>query len=335
MKAAVFYGPRDIRTEEVKTPKLETGDVLVKVRACGICGSDLHTYRLGQFPDLGLPIESGGRIMGHEYSGEVVEINGQVEGLKVGDRITTAGAGANAEYLRLSAARLGTIVQVPPEVSYEEAATNEPLATSLHAVNLARPADQETIVIMGAGIIGLGVLQVLKTLSSARVAAVDLSDKRLAMAQKLGADIIINAAREDPYRKMLEITGESGLSFMEVPAGRVDTVFDCAGCTAEFEGTPALQQALSMVRENGKVILVAVFEKPLQIDHNLIMRKGTSLLGSWAWTPEEFAQAMELMRSAKVDRKPLITHEFPLDRAREAYETQLKTEEAIKVLIKP
>ena len=335
MKAAVFYGPRDIRFEEVAKPKIGNDEVLLRVRACGICGSDLHTYRLGQFPDLGLPIESGGRIMGHEYSGEVVEINGEAEGLRVGDRITTAAGGANAEYLRLAATRLRAIVHIPPEVSYEEAATNEPLATSLHAVNLARPADEETIVIMGAGIIGLGVLQVLKTQSSARVAVVDLSDKRLAMAQNLGADIIINAGREDPYQKMLEITGEREISFMAVPSGGVDTVFDCAGCTADFEGTPALQQALSMVRENGKVVLVAVFEKPLQIDHNLIMRKGTSLLGSWAWTPEEFAQAMELMRSGKVDRKPLITHEFPLDRASEAYETQLKAEEAIKVLLKP
>ncbi len=335
MKAAVFYGPRDIRFEEVAKPKIGKGDVLLRVRACGICGSDLHTYRLGQFLDLGLPIESGGRIMGHEYSGEVVEIGGEVEGLRVGDRITTAAGGANAEYLRLAATRLRVVVHIPPEVSYEEAATNEPLATSLHAVDLAKPADEETIVIMGAGIIGLGVLQVLRTQSSARVAVVDLSDKRLAMAQKLGADIIINAGREDPYQKMLEITGERAISFMAVPVGGVDTVFDCAGCTADFEGTPALQQALSMVRENGKVVLVAVFEKPLQIDHNLIMRKGTSLLGSWAWTPEEFAQAMELMRSGKVDRKPLITHEFPLERAKEAYETQLKAEEAIKVLLKP
>ena len=335
MKAAVFHSPRDIRFEEVEKPRIENGEVLLRVKACGICGSDLHTYRHGQFPDLGIPVESGGRIMGHEYSGEVVEINGEAEGLKVGDRIVSAVGGANAEYLRLPVTRLRAIVHIPSEVSYEEAATNEPLATSLHAVNLARPTDEETIVIMGAGIIGLGILQVLRTQSSAKVAVVDLSDKRLAMAQDLGADIIINAGREDPYEKMLDITGKSEISFMAVPVGGVDTVFDCAGCTAGFEGTPALQQALSMVKENGKVVLVAVFEKPLQIDHNLIMRKGASVLGSWAWTPEELTQAMELMRSGKIDRKPLITHEFPLERATEAYETQLKAEEAIKVLLKP
>ncbi|KPJ54106.1 MAG: hypothetical protein AMJ37_00865 [Dehalococcoidia bacterium DG_18] len=334
MKAAVFYGPRDIRVVEVETPKLEAGDILIKIRACGICGSDLHTYKLGLFLDLGTPIDSG-RILGHEFSGDVVEVGGQVEGLKVGDRVTAISMGAEAEFLKIPAFMTPVIFHVPPEVSHEEAATNEPLATSLHAVGLASPANGETIVILGAGIIGLGVLQVLKAVSSTKVIVVDLSDKRLAMAQKLGAEVVINPTREDPYQKMLEMTGSTKLMFLEEPVSGVDTVFDCAGGTVEYTGTPALQQALLMVRENGKVVLVAVFEKPFEIDHNLIMRKGVSLLGSFGYSLDEFAQALELMRSGKVDRKPLISHEFPLDRAKEAYETQLKTEEAIKVLIKP
>ena len=334
MKAAVFYGPRDVRFEEVETPKLEAGDVLIRVSACGICGSDLHTYKLGLFLELGTPIDSG-RILGHEFGGEVAEVSGEVEGIKVGDRVTAIIMGAEAEYVRIPSFMTPAIFHVPPEVSHEEAATNEPLATSLHAVNLARPADGETIVILGAGAIGLGVLQVLKALYSTRVIVADLSDKRLAMAQKLGAEVVINAAREDPYQRMLEMTGSTKLLFMEELAAGVDTVFDCAGGTVEYTGIAALQQALLMVKENGKVVLVAVFEKPFEIDHNLIMRKGVSLLGSFGYSMDEFAQALELMRSGKVDRKPLITHEFPLDRAKEAYETQLKTEQAIKVLIKP
>lgn len=334
MKAAVFYGPRDIRVEEVETPRLDAGDVLIKVRACGICGSDLHTYKLGLFLELGMPIDSG-RILGHEFSGDVVELGGQVEGFKVGDRVTAISMGAEAEYLKIPAFMTPAVFHVPPEVSHEEAATNEPLATSLHAVRMANPTDGETIVILGAGIIGLGVLQVIKAHSSARAVVVDLSDKRLAMAKQLGAEVVLNAAREDPYQKMLEMTGATKLMFLEELASGVDTVFDCAGGAAEYTGTPALQQALLMVRENGKVVLVAVFEKPFEIDHNLIMRKEVSLLGSFGYSLDEFAQALELMRSGKVDRKPLITHEFTLDRAKEAYETQLRTEEAIKVLIKP
>ncbi len=334
MKAAVLHGPADIRVEDVEKPKLEAGDVLLRVRACGICGSDLHTYKLGIFPDLGVPISSG-RIMGHEFSGDIAELSGKVEGLKVGDRVTTASMGGNAEYVRIPAMRRPIIIPLPPEVSYEEAATNEPLATSLHAVNLASPADGETIVIMGAGIIGLGVLQVLKATCSAKAVVVDLSDRRLSMAQMLGADVVINARREDPYQKMLEITGEKRFSFIEAPAGGVDIVFDCAGCTVESKGTPVLHQALSMVKENGRVVVVAVFEKSPEIDYNLLVRKGIKLLGSWGWLPPEFVQSLELIRSGKVDRKPLITHEFPLERAKEAYETQLNAEEAIKVLIQP
>ena len=318
----------------METPKLEAGDVLIRIRACGICGSDLHTYKYSLFPDLGRPVNSE-CILGHEFSGEVADINGEVKRLKVGDRITTAALGANAEYLRIPANRTSTILPIPPEVSYEEAATNEPLATSLHAVNLASPSDDETIVILGAGIIGLGVLQVLKAVCSAKVVVVDLSDKRLAMALQLGADVLINARREAPYEKMLEITGATTIWALPEPLAGVDTVFDCAGISADYAGTPVMWDALRMVKENGKVVLVALFEKPLEIEHNIIVRKGIRLFGSWGWSPEEFVESLELMRAGKVDRKPLITHEFPLDRAKEAYETQLKTEEAIKVLLKP
>lgn len=335
MKAAVLYGQRDIRVEEVETPKLEAHDVLLRIRACGICGSDLHTYKHGMFLDLGVPVNSG-RILGHEFGGEVVEIGGgQLEGLKVGDRVTGISLGANAEYLKIPALMAGALMQIPSRVSYEEAATNEPLANSIHAVGLASPAEGETAVIIGAGIIGLGVVQVLKTVSSTRIIVVDLSNKRLAMAKQLGADVVINAASEDPYQKVLEVTGATPISFAPGPAAGVDIVFDCAGVSREHTGTTTLEQALMMVKENGRVVLVAVSERPFELDFNVIMRKGVRLFGSWAWSLKEFGQALELMGSGKVDRRQLITHEFPLDQAREAYETQLKAEEAIKVLIKP
>lgn len=188
---------------------------------------------------------------------------------------------------------------------------------------------------IGAGIIGLGVIQVLKAESSIRTVAVDLSEKRLAMAKRVGADVVINAASEDPYQKVLEITGSTPVSFVPVPAAGVDVVFDCAGVTREQAGTTTLEQALLMVRENGRVVLVAVSERPLELEFNIIMRKGVRLLGSWAWSLDEFAESLELMGSGKVARRQLISHEFPLDRASDAYETQLRAEEAVKVLIKP
>lgn len=330
MKAAVFYGAGDIRVEEVETPKLETaGDVLIRVRASGICGSDLHPYRLAEST-------GSSQIMGHEFSGDIAEVGSEVEGLKVGDRIVAVSFGGNAEYIRIPRQARPIVIPLPPEVSYAEGATIEPLANSIHIVNLANPSDEETIVIMGAGTIGLGALQVLKTKCSARAIVVDLSDNRLAMAEKLGAEVTINAEREDPYQKILEITGSTTISFMEgMPAGNVDTVCDCAGWFAEDTGTTPLQQALLMLKVNGKVVEHSIFEKPPEISYFLLVRKGIKLLGSWGFTLEEYAQAIELIRSGKVDRKPLITHEFPLDRAKEAYETQLRAEEAIKVLFKP
>jgi len=332
MKAAVFHGPRDIRFEEIEKPKLEEGEVLVRVRACGICGSDLHTYRHGMFEAfLGLPVE-GGCILGHEFSGEVAEICGDVAGVEVGDRVVTVSRGANAEYVKIRRPETELLMPFGESVSFVEAATTEPLGTSLHAVNLADPKDGEIHVIMGAGIIGLGVLQCLESQSSARTVVVDLSDKRLAMASELGADLTINASKIDLVLTMMG----SGLLGLDVPlAGNVDAVYDCAGVTKSFEGTSALSQATSIVKEDGKVIIVAVFEKPPGIEWNLVVRKGIRLFGSWAWSPEELAEASRLIGSGQIDRKPLISHTFSLEDAREAYETQLREEEAIKVMLMP
>jgi 2-desacetyl-2-hydroxyethyl bacteriochlorophyllide A dehydrogenase len=334
MKAAVFRGPRDIRVEEVAEPKLGTGDVLLKVQACGICGSDLHTYQHGMFEDLGLVVETG-RVLGHELSGEVVDVKGEVPGVRIGDRVCAVGTGGNAEYLLIPAVLTSIISPVPADLSYEEAATAEPLATSLHAVNLAKPTDGETHVIIGAGIIGLGVLQVLKAIANVKTVVIDLSEKRLGMAQALGADTTINAAKEDAFQKVVELTGAEEVSFMPMPTGMADAVYDCAGLPLAFAGTPVLQQAIAMVKQNGKVVVVAIFEKPAEIDHNLLVRKGITLFGSWAWTLDELHRSLEMMGSRDIDRKPLITHQFPLDRAREAYETQLKADEAVKVMIRP
>jgi 2-desacetyl-2-hydroxyethyl bacteriochlorophyllide A dehydrogenase len=333
VKAAVFHGVKDVRFEEVDKPELDEGEALLRVRACGICGSDLHTYREGLFLGLGLPIETG-RILGHEFSGEITEINGHIEGLEVGDRITTAAMGANAEYLKITAQTAGFLVPIADDVSFVEAATTEPLATSLHAVNLAEPQDDETIVIMGAGIIGLGVLQCIRARSSARIIVVDLSDIRLALASELGADETINARTVNVVEKILQDSGEA-LALLDVPGGAVNTIFDCVGATRTFSGVSVLEQALALVKPDGKVVVVAIFEKSLEIDPNIIVRKGIRLLGSWAWTADEFVQALELISSGKIDRKPLISHEFALEDAAEAYATQASADTAIKVMLVP
>lgn len=332
MKAAVFHGPRDIRFEEIEKPTLEDGEVLLRVRACGICGSDLHTYRHGMFEEfLGLPVE-GGCVLGHEFSAEVAEICGDVAGVEVGDRVVTVSRGANAEYVKIGPQEIGLLMRFDASVPFVEAATTEPLGTSLHAVRLADPKDGEIHVIMGAGIIGLGVLQCIRSQSSARTVVVDLSDRRLATARELGADLTLNASKIDLVLRMMG----SGLLDLDVPlAGNVDAVYDCAGVGKSFEGTSVLSQAVSIVKEDGKVIVVAVFEKEPEVGWNLVVRKGVRLFGSWAWSPEELAEASRLIGSGRIDRKPLISHTFALEDAKKAYETQLREEEAIKVVLTP
>jgi len=334
MKAAVFYGPKDVRCEDVPDPVLEEGDALLKIKACGICGSDLHTYKHGLFEDLGIPMGNG-RVMGHEFSGEIADIAEGHPELKVGDRVLYLSMGGNAEKMRVPKDTIPILKKIPDNISFEEAATTEPLATSLHAVNLAAPQEGETHVVMGVGIIGLGVIQVLKALSKVKIIAVDISDKRLEMAKQLGADNLVNAAKEPADEKIIELTGSASISFFPVASGTVDTIYDCAGLPMGFEGTPVLEQALALTKENGKVVLVAVYEKAAAIEHNLIVRKGLTLYGSWAWNFEELTESHQLISSGKIDRKPLISHKFPLEQAKEAYDTQLNADEAVKVMIMP
>jgi len=334
VKAAVYRGIRDIDVEEVAKPKLDPGEALIRVKACGICGSDLHMYKHGLFLDLGVPMGSG-RVMGHEWSGEVVEINGKASDLKAGDRVSFAIYGASAEYIKLPASLAPIVPHVPDSVSYEDAATAEPLANSVHSVDLANPISEQTVVVMGLGIVGLGVIQVLKALHSVRIIAIDISDNRLAMAMQLGADDTINARKEDPVQKVFELAGSARIQFMDEPIGNIDVAFDWAGVSIDNMGQSTLEQCLQMVKQNGTVVLGAVSEKSFQIDFNHVMRKGIRLFGSWGWTLPEYSKALELIELGKIDRKHLITHQFPLERAKEAYETAANAEEAIKVLIKP
>ena len=165
MKAACYHGPFDLTCEEVAKPLCQPTDIIIKVGTCGICGSDLHFYKLGLFEDvLGRPTEKG-LVPGHEFAGEVVEVGDQVEGIQAGDRVTGITSGAMAEYVSVSPALLGlNVYKLPDEVTYEAAATLEPLATSYHATRLGEPADGQSMVIFGAGIIGLGIIQSLKAL---------------------------------------------------------------------------------------------------------------------------------------------------------------------------
>ena len=381
MKAAVYYGLRDIRVEEIDVPPLEATDVLVKVKASGICGSDLHGYRKGLYVRPGW-------VMGHEYSGEVVEVGSKVEDIKVGDQVVPHGRvheeacgqcywcskgqpqwcaslarrpcgkceyctsgqfflctelarsqaigygryGAYAEYVRVVDATLGqNIFRLPDELSYEEGAIVEPLSGSIWWAGLGEPKAGDMAVVLGAGTIGLCVMQFLKQLVS-KVIVTEVSERRLAAARELGADVVINAAKEDALQRVVEETGV-GRSYSGRGGAIADIVVDCAGTPITF------QQSLEMARSGGRIVLVALYEEPVMINPTTIVLKDLRIISSYAGrvqeTHSQMAEAIELMRKGEIKGKPLVSHEFPLEKIMEAFETQVNTNESIKVLVKP
>jgi 2-desacetyl-2-hydroxyethyl bacteriochlorophyllide A dehydrogenase len=330
MKAAVYYGPRDIRIEDVPRPEPAANELLVEVRACGICGSDLHTYRYGIFEDLGRELDGrDGRLMGHEFGGVVAEVGSGVRDVKVGDRLAGIGRGAYAEYVIVEVGERN-VHPLPEHVSFEEAATLEPFATSLHGVGLAAPREGETVVVLGAGIIGLGAVQAIRaTTSGVRVISVDGAPTRLEMARQVGADEVVDFTKGDPVEQVLGLVGEQAVPRLGFRGGNVDAVIDCAGAPNSS------QQGLQMLKqEDGRLVLVALFEHPGPLDRNMIVRKHVRLLGSWAWNTGDFKRALDLVSSGKVDRRPLVSHQFALDQADEAFAVQ-EQGQAIKVLVKP
>jgi 2-desacetyl-2-hydroxyethyl bacteriochlorophyllide A dehydrogenase len=329
MQAAVYYGPRDIRVEDVPMPEVAEDELLVCIKACGICGSDLHMYRLGMFEALGRQVERG-RIMGHELSGVVVAVGPKVTGFRVGDRIAGVGVGGFAEYTPLQMTARGPY-PLPENISFEEGATLEPLATSLHGVGLAKPAAGETVVILGAGIIGLGCLQAIRATVCCRVIVVDASTRRLDMATQLGADATVNLTQCDPLEAVINLTGgPRPIGRFEVKGGHADVVIDCAG--AKFSPN----QGLYMLKPtDGRLVLVALFEQQPELDFNQAVRKQVSIHGSWAWTGDDFRGAIDLVQSGRINRQPLISHQYPLAEAPHAFATQAQPDAAVKVLLKP
>jgi len=336
MKAAVLRGANNIKIETVPDPVVEPYGIVIKVKACGVCGSDLHEYKSG---------ESEGTIFGHEFSGEVAQVGEHVTDITVGDRVTAVGfrscgqclwcrqgkphrctdmalvgyqlPGAMAEYVSIPFAAVGqTVFPLPEELNYEDAAQVEPLSISLYSVRRARPKETDTAVVLGAGIIGLNAIQALKAMGVSTVLVSGRRPSRLAAATACGADLAVDAAKNDPLPAIMEATEGMG----------ADIVVECAGSPATFD------QAVEMVCGGGKIVLVAIYEKPLTWDPMPVIRKNITLIGCLGGN---FPDSIDLIRSGKVIPRPFITHRFPLERADEAFKTAIMAPGAIKVMITP
>lgn len=348
MKAAVYKAPKTIAIEEVDEPKIGPEDVLVRVSACGICGSDLYGYKDGSY------IQPG-QIMGHEFSGEVVDVGREIKNIKEGDRVTAhplvycyecpmclAGftylclnkfsqsiayglPGAFAEFVKIPKAQLNqTVYKLPDEIDYEAGALIEPLATAIHAVQIAEPKmGKDLALIFGAGSIGLFVLQALKNLNPMKIVVSEVSAKRLEVARMLGADAVVNpeTCNLSDYMAGAKETFPKGSSHC------VDLVIECVGSAA------TLKQALDIIVPSGRIILVGLGpETP--VDITFLVQNEIKMQGAFCFL-REFEQAIELIRSKRVITAPLISHKFPLQEITKAFETQLNREESVKVLVVP
>ncbi|WP_162846044.1 zinc-dependent alcohol dehydrogenase [Seongchinamella sediminis] len=334
MRAAVLHDLRDLRVQDVPIPAVGDDGVLVRVKAVGVCGTDLHTYKLGMFKEMTLPQEDG-VLFGHEFAGEVVAIGADagVADIAAGDRVVGFAIGAYAEYCNVTPITTPhpLVLNLPDAVSYEEAATLEPLVVSLTAVQRADPQPGERILLIGAGMIGLGCLQVIRALHpDCEVIVSDVAENRLQMAREFGAARTVNAQEEDLVAAMKALAGETPVLYSPVSSGNIDVVIECAGLPQ------TLNQALEVVKPaSGRLIAVALYETTPQVDFNQVVAKNISIFGTLGYTEEEVRQSLQLISDGKVDRKPLITHRYDLAQAGEAFEAQINTRTTLKAVIKP
>ena len=184
---------------------------------------------------------------------------------------------------------------------------------------------------LGAGIIGLGCVQAIRASADCRVIAVDSSERRLDMAKNLGADAAVNLAETDPVEAGIELTGGARpVERFGVRGGNADLVIDCAGAPSSPN-----QGLLMLKQQYGRLVFVALFESPADLDFNQVVRKHVAVYGSWTWTGDDYRRAIELVESGEVRRGPLISHVLDLDDAPEAFAIQDKPDAAIKVVLKP
>jgi 2-desacetyl-2-hydroxyethyl bacteriochlorophyllide A dehydrogenase len=346
VKAAVIQmidGHKKLQTEELPTPEIGPTGVLVHVTAAGICGSDLH----GFLDDEGTSRRPG-LIMSHEAAGIVAAVGNEVTRLSVGDRVTvdpqvTCGVclpcrrgwisicdnkrvtgsslrgfeqGAMAEYLAVEEKQ---VFVIPDSMSMEEAAMIEPLSNALHVVNRAGLQLGQTVVILGAGTLGLCMVQAVALSGVSNVIVSDTSDFRLEVASGTGATKVVNPMRDDLRSVVAEITRGLG----------ADVVIESVGIDATY------QDAIQIVRKRGRVMFFGAVQDTVTLPLLPILHKEIDIVGCTG-ANDETSTAIDLVAAGKIDLRPIITHEYALDEAQSAFDVLSdRTANAIKVQVRP
>jgi threonine dehydrogenase-like Zn-dependent dehydrogenase len=336
MKAVVYNGKRDVEVKDIARPEYTADQILLDVHACGICGSDLHLYREDWRPEICTFPYPQGRVPGHEFAGTVAEVGANVTDYQVGDRVVGMSMGAMAEQVAVYAIP-GAIFKIPDGVSMEEAATAEPLSNSLRIVRKSNPQAGENVVVFGMGIIGLGVIQAYKALGIelSNLIAVDTSPYRLEMASQAGAGHLLNPKECDVHAEVQRICGTRP-SILDGDTPAVDVVCDCVGFIHGFPGKPVIQQALDMICDrSGRIMCFGMFEDNVNLDLGPLISRQPQIIGVMGMEPEDISDGLDFMDSGKIDRKSVVTHSYPIDQVKSAFEIQSNYAESMKVLILP
>lgn len=349
MKAAVWYGRKDVRVEEVpEPPSPPAGQVKVRVARCGVCGTDLHEYLGGP---LYIPVDEphpltgvqAPVILGHEMSGEVVEKGPDVKGLKVGDRVALCpiigcrqcnwcksglmGICPSVAFLGISwhgggFAKYVNVYEymcyrLPSEVSYEVGALVEPFAATVRAVKRVGVSPHETVAIVGAGPVGLMALQAATIAGAVQVISIEPADARKTLAKKCGATAVIDPVCTDPVSTIRELTGGKG----------ADVVVECAG----LEKTGIL--ACRLASRTGRIVIMGVFEQPALMDYTDLVYGEKSIIGSMGGYGV-FDEAIGMMADGRFNGDLLITGKIALDRiVEEGFHALIEhKEEHVKIL---
>jgi (R,R)-butanediol dehydrogenase / meso-butanediol dehydrogenase / diacetyl reductase len=337
MQAALYKGLRQIDVADIGPPTINDFQVLINVEACGICGSDLHTFREDWQPEKNVTVYPEGRVMGHEFSGTVAATGKSVTGARVGDRVVGISIGGGMAQQAAVYESPYTLCKIPDGVSFVAAATTEPMANALRIARLSEAQDGENVVVFGMGIIGLGVIQAYRAMGKKlnKLIAVDTSEVRLETALKLGADHVFNPKKEDVVSAITALCGKTKTVLNE-EAPKVDVVCDCVGYIKKMPGVPVLQSALDLICDRtGRIVCFGIFEGDVKLNlHNLIFKQ-PKLIGVMGYDPQDVADALAMMSDGRIDRASLVTHQFPLDRAAEAFQAQDNYADSIKVVLLP
>ncbi|GLI10498.1 (R,R)-butanediol dehydrogenase [Paenibacillus tyrfis] len=348
MKALRWHGVKDLRLETITEPQAPQGKVKIRVEWCGICGSDLHEYVAGPIfiPESTahpLTKEKAPIVMGHEFSGQVVEIGEGVASVKVGDRVVVepvfacgtcpsckqskynlcekmgflglaGGGGGFSEYVAVDE---HMVHKIPDSVSYEQGALVEPSAVALYAVRSSQLKVGDKAVVFGTGPIGLLVIEALKASGASEIYAVELSPERKRKAEELGA-IVIDPKEYDVVQEIHKRTG-----------GGADIAFEVTGVP------PVLTQAIESTKVAGQIMIVSIFEREAPIRPNHLVMKERSMTGIIGYR-NVFPAVIRLMEQGFFPAEKLVTKRIKLDEAVEhGFEALLKEKNQVKILVTP